>query len=88
MGEPRIIGGCSVLKAAPAREHSRYEVVICQLPDVKEGEQPRTRSATTGVPRYVVWYIDNKGNPTDGRYYKEREAGHAEFERRTQSIPL
>ena len=88
MGEPRIIGGCSVLKAAPAREHSRYEVVICQLPDVKEGEQPRTRSATTGVPRYVVWYIDNKGNTTDGRYYKEREAGHAEFERRTQSIPL
>ena len=88
MGEPRIISGCSVRKAAPAREHSRYEVVICQLPDMKEGEQPRTRSAITGVPRYVVWYIDDKGKPTDGRFYKEREAAHAEFDRRTQSIPL
>ncbi len=78
MGEPRIIGGgFSVLKAAPAREHSRYEVVICQLPEKKGAE-----------PRYVVWYIDDKGNPTDGRFYKEREAARAEFERRTQSIPL
>ncbi len=77
MGAPRIISGCSVLKAAPAREHSRYEVVICQLPDAQEGEN-----------HFVVWYIDDKGNPTDGRFYKEREAAHAEFERRTQSIPL
>ncbi len=88
MGEPRTIAGCSVLKEAPAREHSRYEVVICQLPDAKEGEQPRTRSATTGVPRYVVWYIDDQDKPTDGRYCKEHEAAHAEFDRRTQSIPL
>ncbi len=80
MGEPRVIAGYRVLKAAPAREHSRYEVVICQLPDVKKG--------VGTLHHYVVWYIDDKGKPTDGRFYKEREAAHAEFDRRTQSIPL
>ncbi len=71
MGEPRIIGGCSVLKAAPAREHSRYEVVICQLPTTKGAE-----------PRYIVWYIDDKDKPTEGATYKEREAAQSEFDRR------
>ncbi len=72
MGEPRIVAGCSVLKEAPAREPSRYKVVICQLPEAKEG-----------LPRYVVWYIDGKDEPTYGRFYKEREDAQAEFERRT-----
>ncbi len=71
MGEPRRIAGCSVLKAAPARERSRYKVVICQLPDAKKGEN-----------RFVVWYIDDRGNPTGGRYYEEREAAQSEFDRR------
>ena len=44
MGEPRKIAGCSVLKMATAREYSRYKVVLCELPDVKEGGS-----------RYVVW---------------------------------
>ncbi len=72
MGAPRIIGGCSVLKAAPAREHSRYEVVICQLPDAKEGEN-----------RFVVWYIDDKGNPTDGQFYEQLKDAQSEFDQRT-----
>ena len=72
MGEPRIISGCSVLKEAPARERSRYKVVICQLPDAKQWE-----------PRYVVWYIDDKDMPSDGRFYKARGVAQAEFERRT-----
>ena len=38
MGEPRTIAGCSVLKEATAREYSRHKVVICELPDAKEGE--------------------------------------------------
>ena len=71
----RIIAGCSVLKEAPARERSRYKVVICQLPDAQEGAQE-------GAHRYVVWYIDDKDNPTCGRFCKEREAAQSEFERR------
>ena len=73
MGEPRIISGCSVLKEAPARERSRYKVVICQLPD----------AAQKGAYRYVVWYIDDKDMPSDGRFYEAREVAQAEFERRT-----
>ena len=61
-----------MLKEAPARERSRYKVVICQLPDAKQWE-----------PRYVVWYIDDKDKPTGGRFYEEREAAQSEFERRT-----
>ena len=72
MGEPRKIAGYSVLQEAPARERSHYKVVICQLPDAKEGEN-----------RFVVWCIDDKGNPTGGRFYKEREVAQSEFERRT-----
>ncbi len=68
----RIIAGCSVLKEAPARERSRYKVVICQLPDAREG-----------ADRYVVWYIDRKDKPSAARFYKAREAAQAEFERRT-----
>ncbi len=73
MGEPRIIAiaGCSVLRVAPARERSRYKVVICQLPDVEEGEA-----------RYVVWYIDREDKPSAARFYKARAAAQAEFERR------
>ena len=71
MGEPRTIAGCLLLKEAPARELHRYKVVICQLPTTKGAE-----------PRYIVWYIDDKDKPTDGRYYKEREDAQSEFERR------
>ncbi len=61
-----------MLREAAAREPSRYKIVICQLPDGKEG-----------APRYAVWYIDDKDNPTGGRFYKEREDAQSEFERRT-----
>ncbi len=73
MGEPRTIAGCSVLKEATAREYSRHKVVICELPDAKEGEN-----------RFVVWYINNKDKPTAGQFYEEREAAQAEFDRRTR----
>ena len=76
MGEPKVIAGCSVLKEAPAREHSRYKVVICQLPDAQEGAQE-------GLHRYVVWNIDDKDRPSDGQFYNEREDAQSEFERRT-----
>ncbi len=69
MGEPRVVAGCLVLKAAPAREHSRYEVVICQLPEKKGAE-----------PRYVVWYIDDKDKPSDGRLYNARKVEQCEYE--------
>ena len=72
MGEPRVIAGCLVLKTAPARIHRRYKVVICHLTDVKKG-----------APHYVVWYIDDKDKPTDGRFYRKREAAQSEFDRRT-----
>ncbi len=68
----RTVAGCSVLKEAPAREPSRYKVVICRLPDVQKGE-----------PRYVVWYIDDKDKPSGGGFFKARAAAQAEFERRT-----
>ncbi len=71
MGEPKTIAGCLVLKEAPAREPRRYKVVICQLPTTKGTE-----------PHYIVWYIDDKGKPTEGRSYKEREAAQSEFDRR------
>ena len=71
MDEPRTIAGHSVLKAAPAREPSRYKVVICQLPKKK------------GQPCYVVWYIDDKDKPTGGKFYEERENAQSEFDRRT-----
>ena len=68
----RTVAGCSVLKEAPAREPSRYKVVICELLDAKRWE-----------PRYVVWYIDDKDKPSDGRFYKARKVAQGEFERRT-----
>ncbi len=71
MGEARTIAGCLVLQEAPAREPSRYKVVICQLPTTKGAE-----------PRYIVWYIDDKDKPTEGETYKEREAAQSEFDRR------
>ena len=72
MGEPRKIAGCSVLKVATAKEYSRYKVVLCELPDVKEGGS-----------RYVVWYVDASDKPTDGRFYVESTDAQSEFERRT-----
>ncbi len=71
MGEQRTVAGCSVLREAPARESNRYKVVICQLPDVKEGEA-----------RYVVWYIDREDRPSGAKFFKARAAAQAEFERR------
>ncbi len=72
MGEPKTIAGCLVLKEATAREYSRYKVVICELPTAKGAE-----------PRYMVWYIDDKDKPTEGKSYQEREDAQSEFERRT-----
>ncbi len=74
MGEPKKIAGCPVLKQAPASKRSRYKVAICQVPDAEEGET-----------RYVVWYIDDQGKPTGGRFYKQRANAQSEFERRTGS---
>ncbi len=72
MGEPRIIAGCLVMKAAPARESSRYKVVICHLTGAKKG-----------TPHYVVWYIDDKDNPTDGQFYEQLKDAQSEFDQRT-----
>ncbi len=73
MGEPKTIAGCSVLKEAPAREHDRYKVVICQLPDAAQEE----------AHRYVVWYIDRQDRPSDAGFFEARNDAQAEFERRT-----
>ncbi len=76
MGEPRVVAGCLVLKAAPAREPSRYKVVICHL------------SKKKGEPRYVVWYIDDK-DPADAASIssvKIRSNGGQTIERETPGV--
>ncbi len=75
MGKKRMIAGCLVLQEAPAREWARYKVVLCQMPVSIE--------ATEEKDTYVVWYIDRKDKPSDGRFFKDRAAAQAEFTRRT-----
>ena len=43
----RTVAGCFVLKEAPAREPSRYKVVICQLPDAPQEEAYWTAPASS-----------------------------------------
>ncbi len=75
MGKQRMIAGCLVLQEAPAREWARYKVVLCKMPVSIE--------ATEEKDTYVVWYIDRKDKPSDGRFFKARAAAQAEFGRRT-----
>ncbi len=75
MSEQRAIAGCLVLQEAPAREWARYKVVLCKMPVSIE--------ATEKKDTYVVWYIDRKDKPSDGRFFKDRAAAQAEFMRRT-----
>ncbi len=75
MGKQRMIAGCLVLQEGRAHELARYKVVLCEIPAPPE--------ATEGTDSYVVWYIDRKDKPSDGRFFKDRAEAQAEFERRT-----
>ncbi len=75
MGKQRMIAGCLVLQEAPAHAWARYKVVLCEMPISPE--------ATEETDTYVVWYIDPKDKPTGARFFKDRAAAQAEFERRT-----
>ncbi len=70
-----MIGGCLVLKEAPAHELFRYKVVLCEIRVPLE--------AMEETDSYVVWYIDRKDKPSRGRYFKDRARAQAEFKRRT-----
>ena len=74
MGKQKMIAGCLVLEEAAAKEPARYKVVLCELP-----ASPEVKEAHT----YVVWYIDSKAKPSDGRFFKDRAAAQTEFRRRT-----
>ncbi len=75
MGKQRAIAGCLVLQEALANERGRYKVVLCKMPvSIETTERKDT---------YVVWYIDRKDKPYSGRFFKDRAAAQAEFERRT-----
>ncbi len=75
MVKQRTIAGYLVLQEEPARELARYKVVLCKMPISIE--------ATEEKDTYVVWYIDPKDKPFDGRFFKARGAAQAEFKRRT-----
>ncbi len=75
MGKQRMIGGCLVLKEAPAHELFRYKVVLCEIRVPLE--------AMEETDTYVVWYIDPKDKPSGGRFFKSHAAAQAEFARRT-----
>ncbi len=75
MGKQRMIAGCLVLQEAPAHAWARYKVVLCEMPVSPE--------ATEETETHVVWYIDPKDKPSDGRFLKARAKAQAEFERRT-----
>ncbi len=70
-----MIAGCLVLQEAAARAWRHYKVVLCEMPVSPE--------ATEETDTYVVWYIDSKDKPSDGRFFKDREAAQVEFKRRT-----
>ncbi len=75
MGKQRMIAGCLVLQEAAAKEPARYKVVLCELPASPEAKE--------GTDTYVVWYIDQKDKPSDGRFFKARAEAQVEFKRRT-----
>ncbi len=75
MGEKRMIAGCLVLQEEPALDQAHYKVVLCEIPAAPEGWE--------GTDRYIVWYIDPKDTPSGARFFKDRAAAQAEFERRT-----
>jgi len=75
MGKQKMIAGCLVLEEAAAKEPARYKVVLCELPVSPEAKE--------GTDTYVVWYIDSKAKPSDGRFFKDRAAAQTEFRRRT-----
>ncbi len=70
-----MIGGCLVLKEAPAHELFRYKVVLCEMPVSPDD--------TEETDTYVVWYINRKDKPSRGRFFKDRATAQAEFKRRT-----
>ncbi len=70
-----MIAGYLVLQEAPARELVRFKVVLCEMPVSPE--------ATEGTNTYVVWYLDRKDKPLGSRFFKDRAAAQAEFERLT-----
>ncbi len=75
MGKQRAIAGCLVLQEALANERGRYKVVLCKMPvSIEATEQKDT---------YVVWYIDRKDKPSDGKFFNALAAAQAEFARRT-----
>ena len=75
MGKQKMIAGCLVLEEAAAKVPFRYKVVLCELPVSPEAKE--------GTHTYVVWYIDSKAKPSDGRLFKDRAAAQTEFSRRT-----
>ena len=75
MGKQKMIAGCLVLEEAAAKVPFRYKVVLCELPVSPEAKE--------GTDTYVVWYIDSKAKPSDGRFFKDRAAAQTEFRRRT-----
>ncbi len=75
MGKQKMIGGYLVLQEAPARELTRFKVVLCEMPVSPE--------ATEETETHVVWYIDQKNKPSGGRFFKARAAAQAEFAHRT-----
>ena len=75
MGKQKMIAGCLVLEEAAAKEPARYKVVLCELPASPEAKE--------GTDTYVVWYIDSKAKPSDGRFFNDPAAAQTEFRRRT-----
>ncbi len=82
MGKQRMIAGCLVLKEAAAKEPARYKVVLCEI-RVSPAATEETPEPTQKTDSYVVWYLDTKDKPLGARFFKDRAAAQAEFERRT-----
>ncbi len=82
MGKQRMIAGYLVLQEAPARELTRFKVVLCERPVSPEATE-ETPEPTQKTDSYVVWYIDRKDNPYGARYFKTLAAAQAELKRRT-----
>ncbi len=75
MGKQRMIAGCLVLQEAPGVAWRYNKVVLCEIRVPLE--------AMEETDTYVVWYIDHKGKPSRGRFFKTRATAQAEFKRRT-----
>ena len=85
MGKQRMIAGCLVLQEAPARQVARFKVVLCEMPLPSEPTEENPEP-TQETHSYVVWYLDTKDKPLGARFFKDRAAAQAEFERRTRAI--